>query len=529
TLPNTPTVVTKAASSIGQITATLNASVNPNEGTVSDCKLEYGTSTSYTSSATCSPSPGSGTGAVAGSGAAVGLKANTLYHFRVVATNEGGKSEGTDQTFETLPNTPTVVTKAASSIGQITATLNASVNPNEGTVSDCKLEYGTSTSYTSSATCSPSPGSGTGAVAVSGAAVGLKANTLYHFRVVATNEGGKSEGTDQTFETLPNTPTVVTKAASSIGQITATLNASVNPNEGTVSDCKLEYGTSTSYTSSATCSPSPGSGTGAVAVSGAAVGLKANTLYHFRVVATNEGGKSEGTDQTFETLPNTPTVVTKAASSIGQITATLNASVNPNEGTVSDCKLEYGTSTSYTSSATCSPSPGSGTGAVAVSGAAVGLKANTLYHFRVVATNEGGKSEGTDQTFETLPNTPTVVTKAASSIGQITATLNASVNPNEGTVSDCKLEYGTSTSYTSSATCSPSPGSGTGAVAVSGAAVGLKANTLYHFRVVATNEGGKSEGTDQTFETLPNTPTVVTKAASSIGQITATLNASVNP
>ena len=89
-----------------------------------------------------------------------------------------------------------------------------------------------------------------------------------------------------------------------------------------------------------------------------------------------------------------------------------------------------------------------------VSAAITGLTANTTYHFRISATNAGGTSKGSDETFKTLPNAPTVVTKAASSIAQTTATLNATVNPNGGEVSECKFEYGTTISYGSTAPCS---------------------------------------------------------------------------
>ena len=533
TLPDAPTVVTKVASSISQTTATVNGTVNPNGGEVTSCEFDYGTTEAYGKSAPCSSLPGSGSSPVAVSASLKSLSAHTTYHFRIVATNAGGTSTGADQTFETLPDAPTVVTEAASSITQTTATLNATVNPNEGLVSDCKLEYGTSTSYTSSVSCTPSPGSGSIAVAVSGPAEALKANTTYHFRIVATNPGGASEGADQTFKTLPDAPTVVTKAASSLTQTSATLNATVNPNGGEVGvgECKLEYGTTIAYGHEAPCSPSPESGNSAVAVSALATGLSANTTYHFRIVATNAGGTSTGADQMFKTLPNLPTVVTGSASPLTQTTTTLNATVNPNGGEVTSCEFDYGTTEAYGKSAPCSSLPGSGNSAVAVSASVKSLSANTTYFFRVVATNSGGTSQGADQTFETLPDAPTVVTKAASSITQTTATLNATVNPNGGEVSTCKFEYGTTESYESSLPCSSLPGSGTTPVAVSAALVGLSPNTTYHFRIAATNSGGTS--TDilnaQTFKTLPNPPTVVTKAASSITQTTATLNATVNP
>jgi hypothetical protein len=282
---------------------------------------------------------------------------------------------------------PTVVTEAGSSITQTSATLNATVNPNGGEVSECKLEYGTTTSYGSSAPCTPAPGSGTSPVAVSASVTGLGGNTTYHFRVSATNAAGTSKGSDQMFKTLLGPPAVETKAASEVKQTSATLNATVNPMGAEVTECKLEYGTTTSYGSSTPCTPAPGSGTSPVAVSASVTGLAANTTYHFRVSATNAGGTSKGSDQTLKTLPNAPTVVTGAASAVTQASATLNATVNPNGGEVSECKLEYGTTTSYGSSAPCTPAPGSGESPVAVSASVTGLAAATTYHFTVSATN----------------------------------------------------------------------------------------------------------------------------------------------
>ncbi len=525
----TPTVVTEEASSIAQTTGTLNATVNPNGGEVTSCEFDYGTTKAYGKSAPCSSLPGSGNSPVAVSAGIEGLAPNTTYHFRIVATNPGGTSKGEDQTFETLPNAPTVVTGAASSLTQTSATLNATVNPNGGVVSDCKLEYGTSASYGSSVSCTPSPGSGTSPVAVSALLKELGPNTTYHFRIVAKNAGGTSSGVDQTFKTLPNAPAVVTEEVSSIAQTSATLNATVNPHGQEASECHFEYGPTTSYGTTVPCKPSPGSGNSPVEVSASLTGLSPNTTYHFRIVATNTGGTSRSADASFKTLPDRPTVVTSLASAVTQTTATLNATVNPNGGSVSSCELEYGPTEAYGSIASCSPSPGSGSTPVGVAAAITGLSVNTTYHFRVVAANAGGTGTGSDGTFKTLPNPPTVVTGSGSPVTQTTATLNATVNPNGGEVSSCKLEYGPTQSYGSSAACSPPPGSGNAALAVSAAVGSLSPNTTYHFRVVATNPGGTSPGADQTFKTLPNPPTVVTKAALSITQTSATLNATVNP
>ncbi len=198
--------------------------------------------------------------------------------------------------------------------------------------------------------------------------------------------------------------------------------------------------------------------------------------------------------------PGPPTVVTKAASSVAQTTATLNATVNPNGQTVSECKFEYGTTEAYGKTASCTPSPGSGETPVEVSASVTGLTANTTYHFRIFASNSSAAGTGSDVMFKT-PGPPTVVTKAASSVAQTTATLNATVNPNGQTVSECKFEYGTTEAYGKTASCTPSPGSGETPVEVSASVTGLTANTTYHFRIFASNSSAAGTGSDETFKT----------------------------
>jgi hypothetical protein len=503
---------TRPATSITQTTATLNANVNPNGVRVVSCGFIYGVGTQISEPEEfeeCAQSPGSGNQPVHVSAAIAGLSPGTTYWFDIDTVNEDEDPIGEVLTFTTVPEAPAVVTDEASQVAPTSATLNGTVNPEGGNVTECYFFYrAVEEEESSTAQCSSLPGSGRSSVPVSAEIESLKPGTTYVYELRASY-GGDATGSGRPREfTTPagKLPTVVTKEATAVGQTTATFNGTVNPNGQNVETCVFDYGTTESYGSSAPCTTSPGSGDEPVAVS-ATVSLSANTTYHHRIFARNSSGPKAGADESFKTLAGNPppTVVTGAASSITQTGATLNATVNPNGEEVTSCRLQYGTTTSYGSVASCSPSPGSGTSAVAVAAAIGSLSANTTYHFRIVAKNAAGEGVGTDQTFKTLvAKPPTVVTGAASSITQASATLNATVNPNGGEVTSCALQYGTTTSYGSVASCSPSPGSGTSAVAVAGAIGSLSANTTYHFRIAAKNAAGENVGADQTFKTLAN-------------------------
>jgi hypothetical protein len=101
---------------------------------------------------------------------------------------------------------------------------------------------------------------------------------------------------------------------------------------------------------------------------------------------------------------------------------------------------------------------------------------------------------------------PGVVTGSASSITQTSATLNATVNPEGETVSDCHFEYGPTPEYGTSVPCAELPGSGESPVTASAPVSGLSEDTTYHFRIVATNPTSTSFGGDSTFTTLPPPP-----------------------
>ncbi len=331
-------------------------------------------------------------------------------------------------------------------------------------------------------------------------------------------DNSTGDGDPFTFTTPPSgtPPGVTTGNASSVGQTSATLNGTVDPN-GQSTQYHFEYGTTTGYGSS-TATTGAGSGSAGVPVSANVSGLAAGTTYHFRLVATNAAGTSFGGDNTFTTrtpppsLP--PSASTEPADGIGEAVATLHATINPN-GQATGYHFDLGTSPGvYTRSVPTSDATiGSGSSGVPVSQVVSGLSPNTTYYFRVAAQNGSGPGTGSELSFKTAPpspaaDPPVVTTGGATLVSQSSATVNGTVNPN-GQATTWRFQYGRTTSY-GSQTSLVSAGFGNGSLPASASLQFLAPGTTYHYRLVATNGAGTGAGVDRTFTTStvfpPSTP-----------------------
>ncbi|HEV2980050.1 MAG TPA: hypothetical protein VGX51_01355 [Solirubrobacteraceae bacterium] len=88
--------------------------------------------------------------------------------------------------------------------------------------------------------------------------------------------------------------------------------------------------------------------------------------------------------------------------------------------------------------------------------------------------------------------------------GETSATLLATVIPNDAQLGACVFEYGEGPRYGQSVPCSSAPVPAGGAQAVTAQVGGLAPNTLYHYRVVVSSLGGVRASADQTFGTAVN-------------------------
>jgi hypothetical protein len=240
---------------------------------------------------------------------AVNANTHELY-----LSDPGGKQLWAFEPVGSIP-APTATVAAPTPVGQVEATLRATVNPKAHVLTNCHFDYTNHADFLAngyanahSVACPPVIGNPEG-VAVSVLAAALSPNTSYDYRVVITSHGGSDEDGDQAFQTLASAPPEATTGeASAITLTGATLAASVNAKGGKVTNCHFEYVTAAEFQSTAfagaktkVCSVTP-SGTSATAVTAKATGLTAGTGYRFRVVATNNAGTTQAGEKAFATV-----------------------------------------------------------------------------------------------------------------------------------------------------------------------------------------------------------------------------------
>jgi hypothetical protein len=307
-------------------------------------------------------------------------------------------------------------------------------------------------------------------------------------------------------------PKVTNESAAPEGGGSATLNASVNPS-GSPTKCEFQVATAgEAFTAvgvkKVACPTNPGEGEKAVAESVKATGLAAGK-YHFRLLAKAgiwESSQEPGAEFQIGAV-GAPVVETKTATELGETTATLNGTVNPEGKGTKTCEFEYGTALPSGKTAPCSPTPGSGKSPEAVAAKVTGLIAGTTYTLKLIDENaEGKEGSGSSLSFTTLEaaSAPLAETLAAVGITQTSATLKGLVNPH-GETTSCHFEYGTSTAYGTSAPCPVPPSGGRANVEEAAPVSGLAAGTTYHFRVAAESAIGKTPGVDKQFTTAVET------------------------
>ena len=226
--------------STGDLYQDTGTSVNHYQFDASGNVVDPGGPCAVVSEGSCAPTDTFGSGALsAGTGIGYDSTQTTLY----------AADAGTDDVVvfgPPSPGPPVIDSETTSNLGNERATLDALVNP-FGVDTTCTFEYQddatfqtNGNTYTHSVPCAQANlGSGFEDQAASAPVTGLILNTLYDFRVVATNADGTTNGSNATFTTL-GPASIDSESTSNVGSSTAELDASINP-LGNDTSCQFQY------------------------------------------------------------------------------------------------------------------------------------------------------------------------------------------------------------------------------------------------------------------------------------------------
>jgi len=252
------------------------------------------------------------------------------HNFEVRAVGAGGNDPTPAQRNFHVAKVPNATTGQAQSVSAITALLTGDVNP-EGAEAEYRFEYGKTTSYGSTVPVqSKSIAAGTVAVPVEEEIDNLEEGTIYHYRLVAENAIGTTEGVDETF-TTGELPEATTEAPKAVESNEAILTGEVETN-GADTSYKFEYGETAAYgEETAGGWEEIGSGAGEAEVEEALAFLEPETTYHYRVAAINDGGIEAGKDKTFTTAQATVTPQQEAEEQAEEVAFTSKFAYLPDE------------------------------------------------------------------------------------------------------------------------------------------------------------------------------------------------------
>jgi hypothetical protein len=349
-------------------------------------------------------------------------------------------------TEDTTPPTPVGPSISGVSVTNITDT-SAEIDVNSDEMVQGYVEYGTTEQYGAS-----TPLSSEFTTSPSFVLENLIPETLYHYRVVVVDSAGTAAITgDETFTTLATPePPPAEETSTSTTAASSTPTESESTGEATTSEATAA--SSTSETTSATTTEST---------------------------------------ETASSTPAEPALVVSNTETTYISTSTANIAWQINKD--ADSQIEYGTSTSYGSFTLI------GAMAASHSVSLSSLTPDTKYYYRAISKTSAGEiAYSPAETFTTLapaaPSYPIISNVTIDPIATSTATISWTTS--RPATSD--IQYGTTTSYVSSAGENQ-----TLSTSHSRTIIGLAPSVLYHFRIVAADsEGNTALGNDRTFTTL---------------------------
>jgi phosphodiesterase/alkaline phosphatase D-like protein len=491
---------------------------------------------------------------------------NSMYYYQLVGWHTGsGNVYGGIWKFKP-DSRPYIRTNDASSVTEVSATLNGSVmtssNRNYSITICYSREFkvaadnsGKLTNCDKTSSTNPSNVQSGSFNSVLLNATGLTGSTRYYYQVIADRNGTKTYGNIVQFVTNSPAPTAQTGSATGFTVAGATVNGSISPNGNTVTPkfCVTETYTAGTLTSShcltgvlVTAAPNSATGTGSVSVQYTATGLSLGTVYYYQAYGVYGGSTTvQGTIKSFTF--GAPVASTQAATDVKVTSgstweAVLHGYVNPNGFTSENFFRFSDTSTvdsrgQLDSSTVVTATPATFATRGSISYNLPGLTAGRTYYFQAIGKNSSGALFSYGEVFDFVTAyAPSVTTEAVLSFGIDTATVQGSLNANGAltTGSFCISTSNATTAVdgildTCLFTIPTSPTTTSGTTNITGDVTGLLQATTYYYQAIGDNSQGTTYGSIRSFTTQAGAPVATTIAATNVANTTATINGRINP
>ncbi|MFC4992725.1 hypothetical protein [Rubritalea tangerina] len=510
-------------------------------GSAATLSVEYGTTSNYGLVATLTETTPAGQNGDKPTIQLENLTANTLYYARFKVSNNQGITYSEQITFSTNFE---ISTLAATDLTHHEVTFNGSINPaGQQLKAFFQWKPESSQNFYSSSIHTELDGFSSASLDLHNQ--GFPSSSTYTYRIAATDQGGFTHyGNEQSFtlDPLPTSPSI-------LGDISISSQPTYNAasfRSRTISagdqetTLIAEYGKNNSFDQTLeikTLIPNQ-----TTSISFNLTNLDPNSEYQVRLRAQSSLGADTSNVVTFSTKAN-PVLAVLPASGVADHSATMNATLIPNGGSVSRARIIYGTEglfnrTIYSPTYTSNPD----TGEFVLSHNLTNLIPSTVYNYKLVIDNfETEIMYFTTNPASTLPSINSPITIVSSYVSSSTPgaprqRLNLSdtkVRIDSGQISSGStnaqvyLQFGTTTSYGNEVSLGTAPTYYNNS-SFTKVLENLSPNTKYHLRIKASNEQGTTFSEDFSFTTYA-TPTLSINSVTQITDTSALVNATVDP
>ena len=459
-MPGAPTSVSGSSTVNNQVALSWTAPASNGGTSITDYVIQY-SSNSGSTWTTFADGTSTSTSATI-----TGLTSNTSYIFKVAAVNSIGTGSYSSNSASVLvrPTTPGVPTGlAASSTVNNQATLSWTAPADNGGVAI--THYIVQYSINNSSFTTFSDGTST---STSATITGLTGNTIYYFKVSAVNSIGSGSLTSSVSTTIrpttPGIPTGLVNGTQTTSSVPLSWTAPNANDDNGISDYVIYYSTNGSTYSLFSDGTSS-------ATSATVTGLNSNTLYYFKVAASNSitTGSNSSSIQVI-TVPNPPTALTTSSPTTSSLALSWTA---PSGSQTTDYLVQY----SINNSSWTTFNDGAST---TTSTTITGLNSNTLYYFRVATVANPTSSYSSSGTGTTTPGASTSFTTTSDAVS---VSLSWTAPTGNQTINDYVIQK--STNNSTFTTFSDGTSNSTSATVT-----GLLSDVLYYFRVAAVNSAG---------------------------------------